>query len=291
MKGGKGTRFWWLKSVWPLKEWALSALCLATQAFRVLLAVLCNRKTPQSSAVEILPCSDGVSYTFSDTEKLILFVINETEHIAMQMREVAWQVVPQSSALAIDCSVLLIHAMQIAFLILLLLVYIFLVQDLPANSLVLSLERQELFLAKFLMFLCRASAGWAGQGSGALSEWIHLALTSDGEREELVVYYFYRNKDFKMVFNSLWFWYWSPCGICFLVSCLEQTCGSVLLFMLNIILHFRYTKPLTFADCISDELPLGWEEAYDPQVGVYYIDHNTSKWHATVFLQSDLCLY
>uniref|UniRef100_A0A8C0F094 WW and C2 domain containing 1 n=1 Tax=Bubo bubo TaxID=30461 RepID=A0A8C0F094_BUBBB len=36
-----------------------------------------------------------------------------------------------------------------------------------------------------------------------------------------------------------------------------------------------YTKPLTFADCISDELPLGWEEAYDPQVGVYYIDHNT----------------
>lgn len=55
----------------------------------MLLAVLCNRKTPQSSAVEILPCSDGVSYTFSDTEKLILFVINETEHIAMQMREVA----------------------------------------------------------------------------------------------------------------------------------------------------------------------------------------------------------
>uniref|UniRef100_A0A663MTW8 WW and C2 domain containing 1 n=2 Tax=Strigidae TaxID=30459 RepID=A0A663MTW8_ATHCN len=49
----------------------------------------------------------------------------------------------------------------------------------------------------------------------------------------------------------------------------------VLLFILNIILHFRYTKPLTFADCISDELPLGWEEAYDPQVGVYYIDHNT----------------
>ncbi|XP_025061471.1 protein KIBRA isoform X6 [Alligator sinensis] len=37
----------------------------------------------------------------------------------------------------------------------------------------------------------------------------------------------------------------------------------------------EYTKPLTFADCISDELPLGWEEAYDPQVGVYYIDHNT----------------
>ncbi|KAK2494160.1 hypothetical protein MC885_019100 [Smutsia gigantea] len=38
---------------------------------------------------------------------------------------------------------------------------------------------------------------------------------------------------------------------------------------------YRYTKPLTFADCISDELPLGWEEAYDPQVGDYFIDHNT----------------
>ncbi|XP_058137922.1 protein KIBRA isoform X3 [Dasypus novemcinctus] len=38
---------------------------------------------------------------------------------------------------------------------------------------------------------------------------------------------------------------------------------------------WRYTKPLTFADCISDELPLGWEEAYDPQVGDYFIDHNT----------------
>ncbi|KAI4790743.1 hypothetical protein KUCAC02_034427, partial [Chaenocephalus aceratus] len=33
------------------------------------------------------------------------------------------------------------------------------------------------------------------------------------------------------------------------------------------------TKPLTFADCVGDELPLGWEEVYDQQVGVYYIDH------------------
>ncbi|RXM32365.1 Protein KIBRA [Acipenser ruthenus] len=35
------------------------------------------------------------------------------------------------------------------------------------------------------------------------------------------------------------------------------------------------TKPLSFADCIGDELPVGWEEAYDPQVGSYYVDHNT----------------
>ncbi|MBN3320595.1 KIBRA protein, partial [Atractosteus spatula] len=37
----------------------------------------------------------------------------------------------------------------------------------------------------------------------------------------------------------------------------------------------QQTKPLTFADCIGDELPVGWEEAYDPKVGAYYVDHNT----------------
>lgn len=52
------------------------------------------------------------------------------------------------------------------------------------------------------------------------------------------------------------------------------TVGWWSLFLLSLA---RYTKPLTFADCISDELPLGWEEAYDPQVGDYFIDHNTSK--------------
>lgn len=39
----------------------------------------------------------------------------------------------------------------------------------------------------------------------------------------------------------------------------------------------RNTKPLSFADCIGDELPVGWEEAYDPQVGSYYVDHNTRE--------------
>ncbi|KPP72115.1 protein KIBRA-like, partial [Scleropages formosus] len=37
------------------------------------------------------------------------------------------------------------------------------------------------------------------------------------------------------------------------------------------------TKPLTFADCIGDELPVGWEEAYDPHIGAYYVDHNTKS--------------
>ncbi|XP_008935421.1 PREDICTED: protein KIBRA-like [Merops nubicus] len=52
----------------------------------------------------------------------------------------------------------------------------------------------------------------------------------------------------------------------------ERVCGGS---WCPVLFAQRYTKPLTFADCISDELPLGWEEAYDPQVGVYYIDHNT----------------
>ncbi|XP_074085015.1 protein WWC2 isoform X2 [Macrotis lagotis] len=35
----------------------------------------------------------------------------------------------------------------------------------------------------------------------------------------------------------------------------------------------RLTKPLSFADCVGDELPWGWEAAFDHQIGVYYIDH------------------
>ncbi|EHB04764.1 Protein WWC3 [Heterocephalus glaber] len=35
----------------------------------------------------------------------------------------------------------------------------------------------------------------------------------------------------------------------------------------------RITKPLTFADCVGDELPLGWETVYDKQIGIYYMDH------------------
>ncbi|XP_073422092.1 protein WWC3 isoform X3 [Dendrobates tinctorius] len=36
---------------------------------------------------------------------------------------------------------------------------------------------------------------------------------------------------------------------------------------------WRITKPLTFADCVGNELPLGWELVYDQQIGVYYMDH------------------
>lgn len=39
----------------------------------------------------------------------------------------------------------------------------------------------------------------------------------------------------------------------------------------------RLTKPLSFADCVGDELPWGWEAGFDPQIGVYYIDHINSE--------------
>lgn len=35
----------------------------------------------------------------------------------------------------------------------------------------------------------------------------------------------------------------------------------------------RFTKPTNFADCVGDELPLGWEEAFDGVIGRYYINH------------------
>ena len=44
-----------------------------------------------------------------------------------------------------------------------------------------------------------------------------------------------------------------------------------------VILFCGITKPLTFADCVGDELPLGWETVYDKQIGIYYMDHINSK--------------
>jgi hypothetical protein len=40
---------------------------------------------------------------------------------------------------------------------------------------------------------------------------------------------------------------------------------------------FSLTKPQSFADCVGDELPLGWEQVIDYSRGVYYINHVESK--------------
>uniref|UniRef100_A0A8C4MSR5 WWC family member 3 n=1 Tax=Equus asinus asinus TaxID=83772 RepID=A0A8C4MSR5_EQUAS len=54
---------------------------------------------------------------------------------------------------------------------------------------------------------------------------------------------------------------------------IHQTCMKLTFQISFIILFFRITKPLTFADCVGDELPLGWETVYDKQIGIYYMDH------------------
>lgn len=36
----------------------------------------------------------------------------------------------------------------------------------------------------------------------------------------------------------------------------------------------RYTKPADFAECVGDELPVGWEYTYHPLLGGFYVDHN-----------------
>jgi len=51
--------------------------------------------------------------------------------------------------------------------------------------------------------------------------------------------------------------------------------------------HSRFTKPQTFADCIGNELPLGWEEAYDKHVGAYYINHVNRKSFSILLPLSD----
>lgn len=42
----------------------------------------------------------------------------------------------------------------------------------------------------------------------------------------------------------------------------------------------RLTKPMTFADCVGNELPYGWEELHDKVLGRYFIDHNTGAQQA-----------
>lgn len=79
----------------------------------------------------------------------------------------------------------------------------------------------------------------------------------------------------------------SPVPLSFTVSTLKwqysivlQTCLVIFLYSIFFFFCCRYTKPQTFADCIGNELPLGWEEAYDPQIGVYYINHVNRKYHS-----------
>ena len=46
---------------------------------------------------------------------------------------------------------------------------------------------------------------------------------------------------------------------------------------LNLFPYFSLTKPQSFADCVGDELPVGWEQVLDINRGVYYVNHVESK--------------
>ena len=48
--------------------------------------------------------------------------------------------------------------------------------------------------------------------------------------------------------------------------------------MITYVPCFSLTKPQSFADCVGDELPLGWEQVIDYSRGVYYINHVESKY-------------
>lgn len=44
------------------------------------------------------------------------------------------------------------------------------------------------------------------------------------------------------------------------------------------------TKPQSFADCVGDELPVGWEQVLDYNRGVYYVNHMESECFPSGFL-------
>lgn len=84
-----------------------------------------------------------------------------------------------------------------------------------------------------------------------------------------------------LFFLLVFLYEWTPYVVYILVTiCTSLTfhvflCTDTVCFSLS--LSLRLTKPLSFADCVGDELPWGWEASYDPQIGIYYIDHINSK--------------
>ena len=42
---------------------------------------------------------------------------------------------------------------------------------------------------------------------------------------------------------------------------------------------YSLTKPADFTECVGDELPVGWEQAYDyHRGGIYYVDHRNRNY-------------
>ena len=48
-------------------------------------------------------------------------------------------------------------------------------------------------------------------------------------------------------------------------------------------IFFSMTKPADFTECVGDELPVGWEQAYDyHRGGIYYVDHVNRKYQVSM---------
>ena len=50
-----------------------------------------------------------------------------------------------------------------------------------------------------------------------------------------------------------------------------------LIVLLTKSLYCSLTKPQSFADCVGDELPVGWEQVLDLNRGVYYVNHAEAR--------------
>ena len=61
------------------------------------------------------------------------------------------------------------------------------------------------------------------------------------------------------------------------VTFIERSMMFLNFLLSNRPLCFSLTKPASFADCVGDELPMGWEQVLDPSRGVYYVNHGESK--------------
>ena len=52
----------------------------------------------------------------------------------------------------------------------------------------------------------------------------------------------------------------------------------------------RMTKPSTFADCVAEELPFGWEYAFHPQIGINLILFFINIIKNQMFSSESICL-
>ena len=56
-------------------------------------------------------------------------------------------------------------------------------------------------------------------------------------------------------------------------------CSVKIIQLSSFYVFCRNSKPQSFADCVGDELPFGWEKVFGKDNRPYYINHNTRKYN------------